>query len=455
MRPRGATFCGPSPSGHLDPCVSQDSCGSRSPSDEPSKITMRTRVAVRDKNPHRFQVVPLRDAGKLQGSRRQGDLGRPLKVPSSPISHLLRSPSGALSPCSPTSPLRASLSAHSLSQKTAGNSHEFNELYAIRGTTAFGPGPKSLAASSSFLSSIVSHDVSTASEIGLSRNRSRSGERSGERSLDFSARHPKAVAMAQAGTSCRHNGSGNSDCDGRTPMRPIGTRLPCGRTHTKSTSLSNLRALHKATGELAAKKLTALDSLPSNNGSTTPKKNTHRLENHWVSSPETPLVKKTLSKKRHAIYTASLVLPDFEKLIYPGGDSAYRHASASLAVEEQSALCLPLQSNSGRSPHTPSRKCKRPSVATPQDTSDFAFEISTEAKMKLFSQSSNDSLCNPRDTSVPLCSSLSLSAHPKPASLRARLVSNSGNTIYPQVILELFSQIDQEIEDWSRLLIVR
>jgi hypothetical protein len=31
---------------------------------DPTRVTMKTRVAVRDQTPHRFQVVPLRDAGK-------------------------------------------------------------------------------------------------------------------------------------------------------------------------------------------------------------------------------------------------------------------------------------------------------------------------------------------------------------------------------------------------------
>ena len=52
-----------------------------------ARITMKTRVAVRDKTPHRFQVVPLRDVTPLDG-------GRPSHLTIPPASHtLLRSAS--------------------------------------------------------------------------------------------------------------------------------------------------------------------------------------------------------------------------------------------------------------------------------------------------------------------------------------------------------------------------
>ena len=52
-----------------------------------ARITMKTRVAVRDKTPHRFQVVPLRDVTPLEG-------GRPSQLTIPPASHtLLRSAS--------------------------------------------------------------------------------------------------------------------------------------------------------------------------------------------------------------------------------------------------------------------------------------------------------------------------------------------------------------------------
>ena len=52
-----------------------------------ARITMKTRVAVRDKTPHRFQVVPLRDATPLDG-------GHPSHLTLPPVSHsLLRSAS--------------------------------------------------------------------------------------------------------------------------------------------------------------------------------------------------------------------------------------------------------------------------------------------------------------------------------------------------------------------------
>ena len=55
-----------------------------------TKITMKTRVAVRDKTPHRFQVVPLRDVERLAPS----EGGRPSQLALPPASHtLLRSAS--------------------------------------------------------------------------------------------------------------------------------------------------------------------------------------------------------------------------------------------------------------------------------------------------------------------------------------------------------------------------
>ena len=55
-----------------------------------ARITMKTRVAVRDKTPHRFQVVPLRDVSGLTPL----DGGRPSQLTLPPASHtLLRSAS--------------------------------------------------------------------------------------------------------------------------------------------------------------------------------------------------------------------------------------------------------------------------------------------------------------------------------------------------------------------------
>ena len=55
-----------------------------------ARITMKTRVAVRDKTPHRFQVVPLRDVSGLTPL----DGGRPSQLTLPPVAHtLLRSAS--------------------------------------------------------------------------------------------------------------------------------------------------------------------------------------------------------------------------------------------------------------------------------------------------------------------------------------------------------------------------
>ncbi|KAF4620009.1 hypothetical protein D9613_005477 [Agrocybe pediades] len=59
-------------------------------------VKMKTRVAVRDKNPHRFQVVPLRDITKLQAALAQ--------VENNP-NHLSAPSSGNFLVCSPSSQL--------------------------------------------------------------------------------------------------------------------------------------------------------------------------------------------------------------------------------------------------------------------------------------------------------------------------------------------------------------
>lgn len=70
-------------------------------------ITMKTRVAVRDKTPHRFQVVPLRDVTLLDG-------GRPSQLTIPPASHttLLRSASIRRQTYSQVRPVVASSNSH-------------------------------------------------------------------------------------------------------------------------------------------------------------------------------------------------------------------------------------------------------------------------------------------------------------------------------------------------------
>jgi hypothetical protein len=59
------------------------------------RVMMQTRVAVRDKIPHRFQIVPLREAGNLALDQTPG-----LNVLTTPIHKLHHSPSGKLGPYS-------------------------------------------------------------------------------------------------------------------------------------------------------------------------------------------------------------------------------------------------------------------------------------------------------------------------------------------------------------------
>ena len=72
---------------------------------EHARITMKTRVAVRDKTPHRFQVVPLRDMDKLTAL----ETGRPSQLALPPASHtLLRSASIRRQTYSQVKPVMAS-----------------------------------------------------------------------------------------------------------------------------------------------------------------------------------------------------------------------------------------------------------------------------------------------------------------------------------------------------------
>ncbi|PPQ70137.1 hypothetical protein CVT24_003885 [Panaeolus cyanescens] len=59
-----------------------------------NRITMKTRVAVRDQTPHRFQVVPLRDVGQLLTTRR--DTVNHLSVPSTPSNSVIKASCGRL-----------------------------------------------------------------------------------------------------------------------------------------------------------------------------------------------------------------------------------------------------------------------------------------------------------------------------------------------------------------------
>ena len=68
-------------------------------SDDHLKVMMQTRVAVRDKTPHRFQVVPLCDVTNLSLTRTEVSDSNILNVPTPPMITL---PSGKLAPYSQT-----------------------------------------------------------------------------------------------------------------------------------------------------------------------------------------------------------------------------------------------------------------------------------------------------------------------------------------------------------------
>jgi len=70
-----------------------------SDSDDHLRMMMQTRVAVRDKTPHRFQIVPLREVPNF-GSK-QTARSHSLNIQTTPMNILHDSPTGKLAPCSP------------------------------------------------------------------------------------------------------------------------------------------------------------------------------------------------------------------------------------------------------------------------------------------------------------------------------------------------------------------
>ncbi|KAF8914115.1 hypothetical protein CPB84DRAFT_1840858 [Gymnopilus junonius] len=454
MRPRGATFSGLQPSGNLDFGVTTEESGrSTSASDEPIKITMRTRVAVRDKNPHRFQVIPLRDASMLQASRSQSNTTRPLRVPTTPVNYLLKSPSGTLSPYSSAKPLQSALSAQSLSEYSQKENCPLPEVIELNvNKTLAVPEVKALIAPSSLLSSLSLHGQNNDSalwEFDVNQKTPRSNDRnSGFLRFRSKGTHRRALEIRKLDPRDQSKVSGDTVTHGRTTTQSLHIRSHHDETHARSTSLSNLRTVHTIQDSISC--------IPSNlhqsgDNAGEGKSCSGDLENSQLLSPETHrLVKKSSSKKRHAIYTASLVLPDFDKLTCSRGETNSRRTLDSYSTEdEQHILRTPLQSNFGHStcglPEACEAKIPRLNIHV---ASGFSIRKSLENDANVSIASLRDEFCPPQNSSGSLCPSVALT-DAKSASLRTSFDVNAGKMIYPQIILDLFAQIDQVIEDWS------
>jgi len=74
-------------------------------SDDHLRVMMQTRVAVRDKTPHRFQIFPLRDVSNFGPD--QTARFHSLNIQTTPTNILHDSPSGKLGPCSQTRRLQS------------------------------------------------------------------------------------------------------------------------------------------------------------------------------------------------------------------------------------------------------------------------------------------------------------------------------------------------------------
>ncbi|KDR83525.1 hypothetical protein GALMADRAFT_235727 [Galerina marginata CBS 339.88] len=407
---------------------------------------MKTRVAVRDKNPHRFQVVPLRDAGKLHVTTEQASR---LTMPTPPTNYSLRSPSGMLSPYAQSRLLHSSLSAQSLLANPLKENRHSEDMELNVNKTLAASDSKALIASASSLASFNLHNqgdrmISVLSERDMNRERPRAIVRKPENSRRSS--HKATAVRNWPSIGILSESFCPDPAQTHTTSRSLHLKSPQARNYPKFTSLTDIQALRIARADVI---LESTNTRKDN-------KETQEVE-LFSSSPDTHVLLNPRSKKRHAIYTASLFLPDFEqpdyfeRAWYNSGDQPISDATLD-KMPEHEAMNFPFQQD-------PDQTIRQdfPELAVhllDKDVSQSTlhgsniFETSTWGSMGLLPFESPQHHSSPKATSPGLRLTHGLSFS-KPSRIRPTLDLNPDKIVYPRIVLDLFAEIDKAIKEWS------
>ena len=414
-----------------------------SPADSVRITRMKTRVAVRDKTPHRFQVVPLRD---VQPEIPQWSASSHSK------NNAQRNPSGKLGPYSqsrqfpPSSSIQPTLVVPSKtdSGELDGTIWELNvnstlatSLYNKPLTASVAPSPKLL------------HEVSKPVLAEWDMNQERPVPR------------PTHTITPTEPKSSPYQGAMSASI--RTELTP---------THTTSqslriTSLPNRN--YPKFASLSQRSIDILDMLPAtpfsgsendNLGVETEYRNIAKAVipikedtdfsevNNFLSSNDNQQPLRAKSRRRHAIYTESLYVPYLDE----GCDSHSRDSTP-----KSSRIC----SSNSYTELARATRTKNPDFANASGLKppDLGFSLIANQAPFASTAVSTNLLTSNRATLLPTSRARSATPglyYPVDKPSRVRILSEEdishSEIVYPCIVLELFAEINLAIEQWKPIL---
>lgn len=355
-------------------------------------ITMKTRIAVRDKTPHRFQVVPLRDVTLLDG-------GRPSQLTIPPASHttLLRSASIRRQTNSEVRPVVASSNT-----QLDFTQNKCNTIMLADSDILATP------------SAGIPHAVLTLSPSSELDNPARS--------------HALAVQdMNRQDTKATTN---KYEIVVTTPTKASQSYDASHHTHVQNPPIQSLTVESKS----PRKKRTRSENIPwirdnnrrdARNGSTATKDNSDfRMS------------------KRHAIYSQSLYVPFLESPSYfPGSSTEDRKGHHQLFDEDVSDSLIPHEVSFCEIFVSESGTKLSNANSDGQTSPTIGRVLPSEKPLKVL-KSPGSAIKNDRYRGL----NYHRLSRVYPLSAEARL-----HIVYPQIVREMFADIDRAIQEWKQI----
>jgi len=393
-----------------------------------NRVTMQTRVAVRDNTPHRFQVVPLRDASKHAIG--EADNKAQCALPVVHKNQLLRSPSGMLGPYSQT---RTSPSP----DKFGKDSRHVKglEQRRLKSSSPCKSSERSLT-SRPPTGSVAGSGRRILSEVDLNRDARLSTPRRGMLPVETFTATRSSYSWGSPGSPRR---SGKSTiAPNYTTSRSLQLQSRSDKGHHKYTSLGNFEP----------------PRLPRNQATS----RSHRSKTLSLSSAARPpfdlLELEAKSTRRHAIYRESLTLPFLKE--EPGG---FQHLQDDVSdgdeISSSMSCCgSPLLDQDATPKH----------IAFQLDYGDFSYSI--DNSLDSHGDIVNSTLEDPfeiklKETQEPIAMEngqrclmlppIRPLRYSKLTTVKPFPYSTTEKVVYSVIVLGLFRDVDRAMKDWSRV----
>ncbi|KAH9482873.1 hypothetical protein JR316_0004973 [Psilocybe cubensis] len=380
------------------------------------RITMKTRVAVRDTKSHRFQVVPLRDITKDALSRTELESGR-LVVPTTPVSYL-RTPSS-----------KKFMTSHT---KTMTSSPSVRPLCSIYGKE----NRHSEAGTEANVKALDSFEIKTSVS-----SETPSAERNAMLSeVELNVVDIKSSSLPQL-SSNRTNPASPAVISNFSSQKSLNNSFSSTSTHTISQSLYISGRYKTHASKFSSLGYLSLDPDSGREGADEEDKEAPVFDS---ANPR--------SEKRHALRTPPLFLPYFDRLASSGPVNPDPQQVLHEAISDQKSELVQgaasdiVQADNDRTicPEFRLLDAYLDDQAVPCRILEDPFSVSSSGSIEFAP------IDSPLHHSSPKSGNwASRIRHGAACQTSRRVQRGDRRIVYPKIVLDLFVELDKAIESWS------